>query len=114
MAALEGEVGRLFKAFDGSGRKLKIEYFERRGRWPEGKTASPIMHYSIYVEGLPESGIEFEGEHDEPTRRTRRPVVEAAICYEPDGGQIDIVAKGGRPVREKIAHSFTACMLGSS
>jgi hypothetical protein len=30
------------------------------------------MHYSIYVEGLPESGIEFEGEHDEPTRRTRR------------------------------------------
>jgi hypothetical protein len=113
LTALEAEIGRLFKAFDGSGRKLKIEYFERRGRWPEGKVASPIMHYSIYVEGLPESGIEFEGERDEPTRRTRRPVVEAAICYQPEGGQIDIVSKGGRPVREAIARSFTGCLLGS-
>jgi hypothetical protein len=114
LIALEAEVGRLFKAFDGSGRKLKIEYFERRGQWFKGKAASPIMHYSIYVEGLPESGIEFEGDHDEPTRRTRRPVVEAAICYEPEGGQIDIVSKGGRPVREEIARSFAACVLCST
>jgi len=113
LTALKAEIGGLFKAFDGSGRKLKIEYFERRGRSPEGKAASPIMHYSIYVEGLPESGIEFEGEDDEPTRRTRRPVVDAAICYEPEGGQIDIVSKGGRPVREAIARSFTGCLLGS-
>jgi hypothetical protein len=113
LTAVKAEIGRLFKAFDGSGRKLKVEYFERRGRWPEGKAASPTMHYSIYVEGLPESGIEFEAEHDEPTRRTRRPVVEAAICYEPEGGQIDIVSKGGRPVREEIARSFTAHVLGS-
>jgi hypothetical protein len=113
LAALEAEIGRLFKAFDGSGRKLKIDYFERRGRWPEGKAASPTMHYSIYVEGLPESGIEFEGERDELRRRTRRPVVEAAICYGPEGGQIDIVSKGGRRVREAIASSFTTCLLGS-
>jgi hypothetical protein len=112
LTAVKAEIGRLFKAFDGSGRKLKVEYFERRGRWPEGKPASPTMHYSIYVEGLPESGIEFEAEHDEPTRRTRRPVVEAAIFYEPEGGQIDIVSKGGRPVREEIARSFTAHVLG--
>jgi hypothetical protein len=114
LAALEAEIGRLFKAFDGSGRKLKIESFARRGRPPEGKGTSPTMHYSIYVEGLPESGIEFEGEHDEPKRRTRRPVVEAAICYESEGGQIDIVSKGGRRVREEIARSFTDCVLDSS
>jgi hypothetical protein len=114
LTALAAEIGSLFKAFDGSGRKLKIEYFERRGRWPEGNAASPIMHYSVYVEGLPESSIEFDGEHDELKRQARRPVIEAAICYEPKGCQIDIVSKGGRPVREKIACSFTACMLGSS
>jgi len=37
LAALEAEIGGLFKAFDGSGRKLKIESFARRGRPPKAR-----------------------------------------------------------------------------
>jgi hypothetical protein len=109
LAALEDEVGDLFKALDGSGRKLKIDFFERPGDNSDG--AVRIIHYSIYVEGLPESGFEFE--LDEPTRRTRRPVIEAAICCDPDKGHVDIVSKGGARMREEIARSFVRCLAGS-
>ena len=70
-----------------------------------------IIHYSIYVEGLPECSIEFDRE--EPKRRTRRPVIEAAICCDPVSGMLDIVSKGGRPLREEIAQTFAARLLDS-
>jgi hypothetical protein len=70
-----------------------------------------VIHYTIYVEGLPESSVEFE--RDEPKRRTRRPVIEAAICFEPETGILDIMSKGGKDTREGIARSFAIRLMGS-
>jgi hypothetical protein len=70
-----------------------------------------VIHHSVYVEGLPECSIEFDSE--EPKRRTRRPVIEAAICCDPVSGMLDIVSKGGRPLREEIAQSFAARLADS-
>jgi hypothetical protein len=57
-----------------------------------------------------ERGEAFAGE---PKRRTRWPVIEAAICCDPVNGMLDIVSKGGRPLREEIAQSFAEHLLDS-
>jgi hypothetical protein len=111
VALLEADLGALFHEFDGTGRKLRIESFERRIADFSGSSSGPIIHYSVYVEGLPECTLEFE--RDEPKRRTRRPVIEAAICCDPVCGTLDVVSKGGRPLREDIAKSFAERLLGA-
>jgi hypothetical protein len=55
----------------------------------------------------------MEFDREEPKRRTRRPVIEAAICCDPVSGMLDIVSKGGRPLREEIAQSFAEHLLDS-
>jgi hypothetical protein len=40
-------------------------------------------------------------------------VIEAAICFDPASGILEVVSKGGRPLREKIAQSFGARLLAS-
>jgi hypothetical protein len=109
IALLEGDLRALFHQFDGTGRKLKIESFERNtADFPAGPCRQ-IIHYSVYAEGLPECSVVFEG--DEPKRRTRRPVIETAICCDPVTGTLDVVSKGGRPLREGIAKSFAQHLL---
>jgi hypothetical protein len=111
IALLEGDLSALFHQFDGTGRKLKIESFERNAADFPGGPCRQIIHYSVYVEGLPECSVVFEG--DEPKRRTRRPVIEASICCDPVTGMLDVVSKGGRPLRESIAKSFADRLLDS-
>ena len=111
IALLEGDLSALFHQFDGTGRKLKIESFERNTADFPGGPCRQIIHYSVYVEGLPECSVVFEG--DEPKRRTRRPVIEASICCDPVTGMLDVVSKGGRPLREDIAKSFAEHLLDS-
>jgi hypothetical protein len=111
IALLEADFRALFHEFDGTGRKLKIESFERRTTDFSGGPSGQIIHHSVYVEGLPVCTIEFE--RNEPKRRTRRPVIEAAICCDPVNGTLDVISKGGRPLREEIAKSFAERLLGS-
>jgi hypothetical protein len=111
VAFLEADLSALFHEFDGTGRKLKIESFERRTTDFSGSSCGQIVHYSVYVEGLPECTIEFERE--ELKRRTRRPVIEAAICCDPVSGTLDVVSKGGRPLCKEIAKSSAERLLGS-
>jgi len=111
VALLEGDLSALFHQFDGTSRKLKIESFERNTAELPGDPYRQIIHYSVYVEGLPECSVVFEG--DEPKRRTRRPVIEAAICCDPVNGMLDVVSKGGQPLREGIAKSFAEHLLDS-
>jgi hypothetical protein len=111
IALLEGDLSALFHQFDGTGRKLKIESFERRTADFPGDPCRQIIHYSVYVEGLPECSMEFE--RDEPKRRTRRPVIEAAICFEPVSGILDVMSKGGGQMRAEIARSFAIRLLAS-
>jgi hypothetical protein len=103
ITALEHDMRELFSEFDGSGHKIMIEVFERPG------VTETIVQYSIFVEAVPESSIEFyEGQ---PRRVTRRPVMEAAVCYGPATGTVDIVSKGGKRAREAIGHAFAKRLL---
>jgi len=111
LALLEADLSALFREFDGTGRKLKVDWFERRTCDLKGAALGQVIHYSVYVEGLPECSIEFE--RDEPKRRTRRPVIEAAICCDPVAGMLDVVSKDGRLLREDIAKSFADRLLDS-
>jgi hypothetical protein len=108
---LETDLQALFRDLDGSGRKLKIDTFERRTCSIQGGPTARVIHYSVYVEGLPEISVEFD--RDEPIRRSRRPVIEAAICFEPETRSLDIMSKGGKDMRQGIAHSFAIRVLGS-
>ena len=38
---------------------------------------------------------------------------EAAICFEPETGNLDIMSKGGRETREGMARSFADRIMGS-
>jgi hypothetical protein len=108
---LQTDLRALFRELDGSGRRLKIDGFERRACGLRGGPTAKVVHYTIYIEGLPESSVEFE--RDEPKRRTRRRIIEAAICFEPETGILDVISKGGKEMREGIAKSFAARLLGS-
>jgi hypothetical protein len=111
IARLEADLSTIFREFDGTGRKLTVYWFEHRTCDLKGAALGQIIHYSVYVEGLPECSMEFDRE--EPKRRTRRPVIEAATCCDPVSGMLDVVSKGGRRLREEIAKSFTEHLLDS-
>jgi hypothetical protein len=112
IALLETDLRALFRELDGSGRKLKIDTFERRTCSVRGGPTERVIHYSVYVEGLPEISVEFD--RDEPKRHTRRPVIEAAICFEPETGILNVMSKGGKDTREGIARSFATRIMGSA
>jgi hypothetical protein len=78
IALLEADLSELFREFDGTGRKLKVDWFERRTCDLKGAALGQVIHYSVYVEGLPECRMEFDRE--EPKRRTRRPVILLRSC----------------------------------
>jgi len=78
IALLEADLSALFREFDGTGRKLKVDWFERRTCDLKDAALGQVIHYSVYVEGLPECSMEFDRE--EPKRRTRRPVILLRSC----------------------------------
>jgi hypothetical protein len=54
IALLEADLSALFREFDGTGRNLKVDWFERRTCDLKGAALGQVIHYSVYVEGLPE------------------------------------------------------------
>jgi hypothetical protein len=107
LASFEADMRAIFMKFDGSGRKLSIDRFER-GR---PGTSGRFTQYTVFIEGVPQASNEFEADRLVP--RARRPVFEAALCHDPAAGTIDIVSKGGRGVRLDIARAFIQRLLGS-
>ena len=109
---LAGEPKRLFEArietafrqYDGSGTKIVVEKFERGpasiGRYGEGR----VLQLMAYLEGLPATSTEFNEQGI--VRRNVRPAVEVALVYARQTGVIDVVARAGRPLREKVARAF--------
>jgi hypothetical protein len=89
------------RAINGSGRSCISEIFDRDG--------PGLAQASIYLEGLPSSTVEFAGTG--LTRRLQRPAIEAAITYSPGDGAIDVIAKGGKPVREAVCKIFVETLL---
>jgi hypothetical protein len=110
VSAFEAEVAELLTRADGSMGKLKIDSFERSTASENGASIGRSVHYAIYSEGLPVNEVEFRG--DELKRETRHPVHEAAILYDMDGRTLDVIAGGGKAVRNRIADCFAQNMLG--
>jgi hypothetical protein len=104
---LSKEIGRLFDGFDGSGREVHIDVFERANKGLLASAGERVLQYN--VEKLPETSLEF-GEHG-PARRTYRPVREAAICLDCATGILDVLSEGGKDLREKIASAFARIVL---
>jgi hypothetical protein len=107
--ALSKEISALFASFDGSGRNILIDIFERPGRKLLGNSGDRTIQYTIYIEKLPESSLEFA--EDGPARRTFRPAREAALCFDPGAGILDVPSAGGKGLREKIACAFARIVL---
>ena len=108
--ALSKEISGLFEAFDGSGRNVMIDIFERPGMVLLGASGDRTVQYTIYIEKLPERSLEFAD--DGPARRTFRPAREAALCFDPGAGILDVLSGGGKALREKIACAFVRVVLG--
>jgi hypothetical protein len=108
--ALSKEISGLFHAFDGSGRKVSIDIFERALTGSIRGPADRFFQYTIYVEKLPEVTLEY-GENG-PARRTFRPAREAALCLDCGAGILDVLSDGGRHLRDKIACAFARVVLG--
>jgi hypothetical protein len=106
LVALENDIRKLFADFDGSGRNITVEAFERPG------ITETIVQYSIFVEAVPEGSIEFH--ENLPRRVTRRPAMEAAACNSPASGSLAIVSKGesqsGWPLGTPLLSAFLVPM----
>ncbi len=111
LCPFEDRLQEYFRARDGSGRTVKIEIFDRMGRDAGGEAEHELVQITIYLEGIPSSVIEFEGA--DLARRVQRPAIEVALTYCATTGAIDVVAKGGRPVREELARMFAEALLHS-
>jgi hypothetical protein len=110
LSAFEAELATALTRPDGSIGKLKIDSFERGTVSEDGTAIGRNVHYAIYSEGLPVNDVEFRG--DKLKRETRHPVHEGAILYDVDGRSLDVVASGGKAVRNRIADCFAQNMLG--
>jgi hypothetical protein len=112
LETLARKIKDLFRAFDGSGRRVFIDHFDRSAIPLFGSASERLVQYTVYVEALPESNLEI-GE-DGPTRRTLRPAREAALCLDCGSGVLDVMSKGGRRLREGIASAFAQLALGDA
>ena len=108
---LSKDIAGLFAAFDGSGRDVLVDIFERTGKSLLDSPGVSVIQYTVYVEKLPETSLEF-GE-DGPARRTSRPAREAALCLDCGAGILDVLSEGGNELREKIACAFARIVLGN-
>jgi hypothetical protein len=86
---------------------IKVEIYKRK-RVENNKSIAQIYQVSIYIEELAESYLELE--NDKIITKTRRPLQEIVICYEPQSGLIEIVAPC-KEQREKLAAAFSAVFL---
>ena len=69
-----------------------------------------MIQIAVYSEGQPTDDLAF-GQQDELVRRSRRPVVEAAITYEPESGILEVVARD-RETREELLRGMASDLMG--
>lgn len=107
-AAFREVLSSIFLSFDGSGRNVSVELFERP---PLAKDGTSQTQVTIYLEGLPQSFSEFDGET--LSQRIARPAVEAALLYTSATGELDVISKGGKQQRSALAAAFCEHMLAA-
>jgi len=91
------------------GGKVKVEIFEREKPYMDELELN-ITHIMVYREDLPKSYTALED--DDLVPKIIRPVIEIAITYEPESGQIEVIAKS-KECREEIAKVFSSSLLNT-
>ena len=89
---------------------VHVDIFDRDRRIAGGKRV-PIVQIVIYRDGLPTDDLAFGTTKDELVRRSRRPVLEAALTYEPEGGVVECVASD-RETREELLRGMARDLMG--
>lgn len=89
---------------------VHVDLFERHKTTFKNETFR-IMQATIYRDGFPDDVPEFENAH--LVWRSRKPVYEAAVTYEPTSGSVEVVAKE-RDSHAFLASTFAELMLGTS
>jgi len=88
---------------------VHIDIFDRYRAAFDGSDFE-IVQITVYSEGPTDDFLEFD--RGELIRRPRRPVLEAALIYEPTLGVIEVVAKD-REKRAALARSLAHALLGT-
>ena len=89
--------------------KVKIEVFTRTKPYADGQELK-LVQVMIYREGLPESFNVFD--QDDLVSQIVRPVREVVLSYEPQSGQIEIIADDSA-IREEVVKAFAETLLGT-
>ena len=97
---LEAGLCDVFDKAVGASRRLVIEWFERH----PADNAGLILQATIFAKGSPRTETVFHD--DQLANQVFYPAVEAAVTYEPETGQLDVMSKGGAPARDRIADLF--------
>ena len=87
---------------------VQIEVFERSRLGSSGEIFD-LMQATIYRDGLPDIVLEFDG--GELATRSRRPVIEASLTYEPATGVVEVVANK-KETRQAFVRYFAESLLG--
>ncbi|MDF2235760.1 hypothetical protein P2H44_24670 [Albimonas sp. CAU 1670] len=107
----EEETRRIFSEHDAFAR-IHFDWFEREIIDPASGESHVCMQAAVFVEQPPRAETAFDDDGEIVTR-SHRAVVEGAIVFDAAARQIEVVAKGGRPLQEKIARAFSETMLAS-
>jgi hypothetical protein len=88
---------------------VHVDIFDRR-RFTVNGGECDIVQIAVYREGRPEDDLIFI--NSTLSRRPRRPVIEAALTYEPTTGVIEVVAED-RSGREDLVRFFARDLLAA-
>lgn len=88
---------------------VHVDVFDRNRR-VSGGSIVPVVQIAIYRDGQPTDDLAF-GPEDELVRRSRRPVLEAALTYDSDSGTVEVVA-GDRETREELLRCVVRDLMG--
>lgn len=105
LAQFEASLRELFSA-----KNVHVDVFDRRRAGFDGAIYT-LVQITVYREGLPDDLLGFDA-NGALQRRAHRPVVEAALTYEPSTGVIEVVA-GDQGTRNALARSLAAELLGA-
>jgi hypothetical protein len=88
-----------------------IVEIDRTTEQDEDGVPTQILNIIVYVEGPVESHLVIRDgglvtDH-------LRPALRSGIMFDPRQGALDVIAKGGKPVRERIASAFARAYTGS-
>ncbi|MEQ9811695.1 MAG: hypothetical protein RLO50_02865 [Azospirillaceae bacterium] len=110
LRSLEAALRDHYAARDGSGRRVKVEIFDRGRQSTDGIV--DLVQVTVYLEGMATSLLEFSEEGLD--RRPHRPVVELAMTYAPQSGELDVMATGGKRERSDLARTVIQILIGDT